>query len=143
MGPEGETAAMTPAGTEAGTIMGTPGYMAPEQVKGKPADSRSDIFALGCVLYEMVAGRRAFGGDSGMEVMAAIKRGIDPLNIFNPGAGAIIADALLALQQKREHADMRYDIRLFTTDPDSPVSRYGLGKLKSEQALKDMSDRIR
>lgn len=43
------------------------------------------------------------------------------LNIFNPGAGAVIADALLTLQQKREYSDMRYDIRLFSSDPDSPV----------------------
>ena len=43
------------------------------------------------------------------------------LNVFNPGTGSVIADALLSLQQKREHADLRYDIRLFTSDPDSPV----------------------
>ncbi|MCP5102145.1 MAG: ATP-binding protein [bacterium] len=43
------------------------------------------------------------------------------INIFNPGSGAIIADALPALQQKREYADLRYDVRLFTTDPESPV----------------------
>jgi hypothetical protein len=43
------------------------------------------------------------------------------LNIFNPGAGSVIMDALLSLQQKREHTDLRYDIRLFTSDPDSPV----------------------
>lgn len=43
------------------------------------------------------------------------------LNIFNPGAGSIIADALLSLQQKHEYANLRYDIRLFTSDPDSPV----------------------
>ena len=43
------------------------------------------------------------------------------LNIFNPGAGSMIADALLSLQQRREHADLRYDVRLFTSDPDSPV----------------------
>jgi len=43
------------------------------------------------------------------------------LNVFNPGAGSVIADALLSLQQKREHADLRYDIRLFASDPDSPV----------------------
>ncbi len=43
------------------------------------------------------------------------------LNIFNPGAGSVIADALLSLQQKREHADLRYAIRLFASDPDSPV----------------------
>ena len=71
--------------TEAGTIMGTPGYMAPEQVKGRPADSRSDIFALGCVLSEMVAGRRAFGGDTGMEVMAAILKE-EPPQLSSTGA---------------------------------------------------------
>jgi len=43
------------------------------------------------------------------------------LNIFNPGAGSVIAEALISLQQKREHADLRYDLRLFTSDPDSPV----------------------
>ena len=66
--PDAETATIT----EAGTVMGTPGYMAPEQVKGKPADTRSDIFSLGCVIYEMASGHRAFGGDTGVEVMAAI-----------------------------------------------------------------------
>ena len=43
------------------------------------------------------------------------------LNIFNPGGGAVVADALLSLQQRREHADLRYNVRLFTSDPDSPV----------------------
>jgi serine/threonine protein kinase len=69
---EAETATLTPAETVTGTIMGTPGYMAPEQVRGKVADHGSDIFALGCVLYEMVFGRRAFGGDTTPDTMAAI-----------------------------------------------------------------------
>lgn len=43
------------------------------------------------------------------------------MNVFNPGAGSVIADTLLSLQQRREHADLRYDIRLFTSDPDAPV----------------------
>jgi eukaryotic-like serine/threonine-protein kinase len=58
--------------TDAGTVMGTVGYMAPEQVRGKPADSRSDIFAFGAILYEMLSGKRAFHGDSPVETMSAI-----------------------------------------------------------------------
>ena len=58
--------------TDAGTVMGTVGYMAPEQVRGKPADSRSDIFAFGAVLYEMLSGKRAFHGDSPVDTMSAI-----------------------------------------------------------------------
>ncbi len=60
--------------TEAGAVLGTVGYMAPEQVRGMPADHRSDVFAFGVILYEMLAGRRAFSGDSGVEVMSAILR---------------------------------------------------------------------
>src|SRR4029453_15359760 len=52
------------AGTEPGVVMGTLGYMSPEQIKGKPADARSDIFSFGAILYEMLAGRRAFQADS-------------------------------------------------------------------------------
>jgi len=58
--------------TVSGTVMGTAGYMSPEQVRGHAADQRSDIFSFGAVLYEMLSGRRAFQGDSGVEVMHAI-----------------------------------------------------------------------
>jgi eukaryotic-like serine/threonine-protein kinase len=58
--------------TDAGTVMGTVGYMAPEQVRGKPADARSDIFAFGAILYEMLSGKRAFHGDSPVDTMSAI-----------------------------------------------------------------------
>jgi Tol biopolymer transport system component len=66
--------------TLAGAVVGTVGYMAPEQVRGQPADSRSDIFAFGCVLYEMLAGRRAFLRDSSVETLGAILHE-DPLKI--------------------------------------------------------------
>lgn len=52
--------------------MGTVGYMSPEQVRGQVVDSRSDIFSLGAILYEMATGKRAFKGDSGVETMNAI-----------------------------------------------------------------------
>jgi len=58
--------------TQAGSIVGTVQYMSPEQVEGKEADARSDIFALGCVLYEMAAGKRAFDGKSNLSVASAI-----------------------------------------------------------------------
>ncbi len=60
--------------TEAGVVMGTVGYMSPEQVKGQAVDARSDLFAVGCVLYEMLAGRRPFSGSSSAETMSAILR---------------------------------------------------------------------
>jgi eukaryotic-like serine/threonine-protein kinase len=61
-----------PAGTEPGVVMGTVGYMSPEQVRGQAADHRSDIFAFGAVLYEMLTGERAFRGDTAVETMNAI-----------------------------------------------------------------------
>jgi len=58
--------------TDPGTVMGTVGYMAPEQVRGQEADHRADIFSFGVILYEMLSGRRTFGGESAIEVMNAI-----------------------------------------------------------------------
>src|SRR5450830_2087646 len=58
--------------TEPGTVMGTVRYMSPEQVRGEPADHRSDIFSFGVVLYEMLSGRKAFAGQSAVETLNAI-----------------------------------------------------------------------
>ncbi len=66
-------------GTESGVVLGTVGYMSPEQVRGKPADVRSDLFAFGAVLYEMLAGRRAFTGESAADAMLAVLKD-DPLD---------------------------------------------------------------
>lgn len=64
--------------TDPGAVMGTVGYMAPEQVRGQEVDHRADIFAFGCVLYEMFAGRRAFRGESHVETLSAIIRDDPP-----------------------------------------------------------------
>jgi Tol biopolymer transport system component len=58
--------------TDAGMVMGTAGYMSPEQVRGKIADSRTDLFSFGAILYEMLSGKRAFQGDSPADTMSAI-----------------------------------------------------------------------
>ncbi len=63
---------ITSLGTVAGVILGTAAYMSPEQAKGKPVDRRTDIWAFGCLLYEMLAGRRPFEGDGISEVLAAV-----------------------------------------------------------------------
>jgi Tol biopolymer transport system component len=70
--------------TEEGVVLGTVGYMSPEQVRGKPADARSDIFALGTILYEMLSGKRAFQRDSSADTMAAILKE-DPPELSGEG----------------------------------------------------------
>jgi eukaryotic-like serine/threonine-protein kinase len=72
-GDSGKTMTTPPEGaTGPGVVLGTVGYMSPEQVRGNPADHRSDLFSLGTVLYEMVSGRRAFQRDTAAESMTAI-----------------------------------------------------------------------
>ena len=68
-----EAATITsPAMTQAGVILGTAAYMAPEQAKGRAVDRRADIWAFGCVVFEMLAGKRAFSGDSVTDVLASV-----------------------------------------------------------------------
>jgi eukaryotic-like serine/threonine-protein kinase len=102
----GETVTMTSAGatrdtgqTAPGTVMGTVGYMSPEQVRGQTVDSRSDIFSFGAILYEMVAGRRAFKADSAVETMNAVLKeeppDLDAAQLkISPGMDRIIRHCL-------------------------------------------------
>ena len=63
---------VTTAGTEAGAILGTIGYMSPEQTRGKPVDKRADVWAFGCVLYEILTGQKAFAGETRSDTVAAV-----------------------------------------------------------------------
>jgi len=97
------------AATEPGVVMGTIGYMSPEQIKGKPADARSDIFSFGTILYEMLAGRRAFSGDSAGETMAAILKEEPPdLSVTNqsvpPGLERIVRHCIEKNPEQRFHS---------------------------------------
>ncbi|HZI63867.1 MAG TPA: serine/threonine-protein kinase, partial [Thermoanaerobaculia bacterium] len=78
--------------TTAGTILGTVGYMSPEQVRGEPAGARSDVFSFGCVLHELLTGERAFPGGSAPEVMSAILR--DEPAALAGASGAAVPEAL-------------------------------------------------
>ena len=77
---------LSPDRTEPGTVMGTVGYMSPEQVRGLPVDHRSDVFSLGAILYEMLSGKKAFKRDTESDTMAAILRD-EPPELSEIGAG--------------------------------------------------------
>lgn len=109
------------AGTEPGVVLGTLGYMSPEQVRGKPADHRSDIFAFGAILYEMLSGKRAFHGDSAADTMSAILREDPPeLSETNrtvpPALDRIVRHCLEKSPERRFHsaADLAFDLESLT-----------------------------
>ncbi|MBL8232898.1 MAG: protein kinase [Bryobacterales bacterium] len=79
--------------SEPGMVMGTAGYMSPEQVKGLPADARSDLFSFGVVLYEMVSGEKAFRGDTAVEAMHAILKH-DPPEVTPPQLESVVRHCL-------------------------------------------------
>jgi len=112
-----ETNLPTADGTEPGVVLGTLGYMAPEQVKGKKADARSDIFSFGAVLYEMISGSRAFHRDSAAETMSAILREDPPdLSATNknvaPGLDRVVRHCLEKNPEERFHSahDLAFDL---------------------------------
>ena len=129
--PTGGTAAMTSASvntmskplTAEGKIVGTYQYMAPEQVEGKDADARTDIFAFGAVLYEMVSGKRAFAGKSQISVLSAIlESDPKPLSASRPLIPAaldhVIQRALAKDPEERwqSAADMKVELKWIAQD---------------------------
>src|SRR5258708_1210085 len=117
----GDTATL--ALSQPGTVLGTAGYMSPEQVRGAPLDHRSDIFSFGCVLYEMITGQRAFQGASSVETMHAILRG-EPseLEAANPALSTIVRRCLEKRPEQRfqSAADLAFALR--SVSPSSSAS---------------------
>src|SRR5215469_15602218 len=110
------------AGTEPGVVLGTLGYMSPEQVRGRPADARSDIFAFGAILYEMLSGKRAFQGDSAADTMSAILKEDPPdLSVTNqsvpPGLERIVRHCLEKNPEQRFHSahDVAFDLEALSS----------------------------
>ncbi|MGB6385434.1 MAG: protein kinase [Terriglobales bacterium] len=110
-------ATVTHGGTEAGMVMGTAGYMSPEQVRGMTLDTRSDIFSFGAILYEMLSGKRAFHGDTPADTMSSILKEDPPeLNETNrnvsPALERIVQHCLEKNPESRFHSasDIAFDL---------------------------------
>lgn len=114
--------------TDPGTVMGTVGYMSPEQVRSQPIDHRSDIFSFGAVLYEMLSGRRAFNRDSAVESLNAILKD-DPPELtetsanINPALDKIVRRCLEKKPEHRFHSahDLGFALEALTASSDSSV----------------------
>ena len=116
----------TVTSTEAGTVLGTVGYMAPEQVRGEAAGPRSDLFALGAMLYELVTGHRAFARETAAETMTAILRDDLPESTaaMPPGLSRIIRHALEKDPNDRFQSgrDFAFALQAFNDTPSSASS---------------------
>jgi hypothetical protein len=115
------------AGSEPGMVLGTVGYMSPEQVRGKVVDGRSDLFSVGAILYEMLAGKRAFQRESAAETMSAILRE-EPRDLTEISSGVppalerIVGHCLEKNPAERFHSahDLAFDLQSLTGSSKLP-----------------------
>ncbi|MEO8053904.1 MAG: protein kinase [Acidobacteriota bacterium] len=124
-------------GTEPGAVLGTLGYMSPEQLRGLPADHRTDLFSFGAVLYEMLAGKKAFRGDTAADTISAILRE-EPADLsatnraIPPALERIVRHCLEKSPDERAHSahDLAFDLESFSTA--SSVSSGATGAARIE-----------
>ena len=120
--PDVQTVDHPPTGTTPGQVVGTVGYMSPEQVRGQPTDHRTDIFAFGAILYEMLSGQRAFRRDSSVETMNAILKE-EPAELdelmpnFSPGLERVVRHCLEknAAQRFQSASDIAFDLETISS----------------------------
>jgi eukaryotic-like serine/threonine-protein kinase len=113
----------SPALTQIGVILGTAAYLSPEQAKGRPADKRSDVWAFGAVLYEMLSGQRAFKGDDISDTLAAVLRqtiDLTGLPASTPAAVRRLVSRCLERDVRRRLRDIG-EARIALEDPISPA----------------------
>src|SRR5204863_2174640 len=104
---DSEAATLAKVTTDPGAVMGTPQYMSPEQARGQKVDARTDIFSLGVVLYEMIAGRSPFGGVNALEVIGEILKS-EPQPLKSHGAELPSELQRIVSKMLRKNRDERY-----------------------------------
>ncbi len=126
----------TPAMTQIGIILGTAAYMSPEQAKGRPADRRSDIWAFGVVLYELLTGRRAFEGDDVSDTLASVLKSEPDWSVLP----ADVPPAIRMLMQRclvkdRRHRVTDIAVAQFVLAEASALVSAGTGGSKEQDPL--------
>ncbi len=130
----------SPAVTRAGIILGTAAYMAPEQALGKVADARSDIWAFGLVLYEMLTGQRGFTGDATVEVLSNVLKAEPDWTALPPTTPPAVKSLLRRCLQKdptrrlRDIADARFQIEEALTEPAGAATAKTPAPLRATRA---------
>jgi serine/threonine protein kinase len=128
--------------TGAGMVVGTVGYMAPEQVRGEAADARADLFAFGCVLYELLAGQRAFAHASAVDTLHAILHDEPPeIDAIASTAPPALADLLRhCLDKRRERrfqsaADLVFALEQLESMPGGTITQASRPTIRSRRLL--------
>jgi Tol biopolymer transport system component len=123
---------VTSAGTVAGVILGTAAYMSPEQARGKPVDRRTDVWSFGCLFYELLTGRQAFGGETVTDVLAAIVQSEPDWDALPPATPADIGRLLRRCLRKdpRERLRDMCDVGLMLGEAMSEPSSRAQGPAK-------------
>ena len=119
---------VSPAITQMGIILGTAAYMSPEQARGKPVDKRADIWAFGCVFYEMLTGRQPFAGETVTDILGAIVHKEPDLSVLPPALPPAVTQLLVRCLQKDLKSRLRDigDAQTALADPQTvPVSGIG------------------
>ncbi len=124
----GDSPTMSLAATQRGVILGTAAYMSPEQARGKPADRRSDIWAFGVILYEMVTGRRLFQGEDLTDTLAAVVREKPDLSAAPSAVRPALEKCLVKDPKKRLRHISGFPLLLEGAPPERPAVVLSLPK---------------
>jgi serine/threonine protein kinase len=123
------------AGTQAGIILGTAAYMSPEQAKGKAVDKRTDVWAFGCLLFEMLSGKKAFEGEDVSDTLAAILRGEPEWSALPTDVPPAVRSLIKRCLEKDRRARIPdfSVVRFFMTENNAPVSPSALASPAATQ----------